>query len=175
MLGLKRTYLGCRLTLSIFKAESTLGEELAEWYKHIRCLEWDRDVKAGQKLKTIATIQSTLDDKSRQIAVLQSQLASAHAQLHTCDTLILKLESDVCERQSTLMMTRHHLLAVRKQAGCAQTSLQNLKEKYHNLQTWRPTEHGEYTAKARELARSLTYTAHKSLLTSGGYVCDIPR
>ncbi|KAJ7328723.1 hypothetical protein DFH08DRAFT_815498 [Mycena albidolilacea] len=137
------------------KAESTLGEELAKWCKWIRCLERDHDAKAGQELETIAALHSTLDNKSHQIAALQ--LASAHAQLHTRDTLILKLKSDVCERQSTLTTTRHQLLGARKRAHRAQTSLRNLKEKYNNLQTWRPTEHGEYTAKARELAHCLIH------------------
>ncbi|KAJ7862774.1 hypothetical protein B0H14DRAFT_2575211 [Mycena olivaceomarginata] len=76
------------------KAESTLGEELAKRYKRIGRLERDRDVKAGQKSETIAAFQSTLEDNSHQIAALQSQLASARAQLHTRDTLILKLKSD---------------------------------------------------------------------------------
>ncbi|KAJ7755599.1 hypothetical protein B0H14DRAFT_2585325 [Mycena olivaceomarginata] len=72
-------------------------------------------------------------------------------------TTASKLKSDVCEIQSTLTTTRHQLLAARKRAGRAQRSLRNLKEKYNNLQTWRPTEHGEYTAKARELARGLIH------------------
>ncbi|KAF7371839.1 hypothetical protein MVEN_00040700 [Mycena venus] len=139
------------------KAERELSEEIARKQKRIRRLERDRESKADVSNASVQDIQDRLDTALTEIGRLNRDLAQAHIQICSRDHCILSIQSSLRNKQSTLTAVRNRFYAAQKQIQRAQTSLKGLKKEYKELRTWEPTEGGQYTAVARELARNLTY------------------
>ncbi|KAJ7485528.1 hypothetical protein FB451DRAFT_1127711 [Mycena latifolia] len=155
----KRTLVVANTSLNCLKrkAETTFHAELNKRHKRIKRLERERTTKQEGNTATLSSLQDTLNENSMHIFQLQRDLASANKLLTSRDSTIISLQSHLKEKQSALTQTRSLLYASRKQTQRAQTSLQEIRKAYRQLQTWNPMEHGSYSAASRELARDLSY------------------
>ncbi|KAJ7749920.1 hypothetical protein B0H16DRAFT_1318933, partial [Mycena metata] len=102
-------------------------------------------------------LESSLHDNSACITQLQLDIDTTTSQLNSRDATINGLKASLLAKQTTLTETRNRLYAVLKQANQAKSSLKEIKMAYDTLRIWKPTEGGEYTEAARELARLLTH------------------
>ncbi|KAJ6549964.1 hypothetical protein B0H19DRAFT_1264834 [Mycena capillaripes] len=139
------------------KAERELSEEITKKHKRIKRLERERDSKAEASSESVEGIQDRLDAALTEIGQLNRDLAQARNQICSRDYVISSLQASLRDKQSTLTAFRNRFYSAQKQAQRAQTSLKGLKKAYKELCTWEPTEGGQYTATARELARNLIY------------------
>jgi chromosome segregation ATPase len=134
------------------KADSTHTEELRGRNKRIKRMERERAVKKDTNAEVFEALKDSLDASGARIAELESQL-SAHISSH--NSTVRELRSTLRDKQSTLTATRNTLYASQKQCDRAKTSLKETRTAYDALRTWRPTQGGQYTSAARELARNL--------------------
>jgi chromosome segregation ATPase len=139
------------------KSDSGLKEELARRQKRVRRLERDSEQKKTKYTDLLADLETRLAEKTSHIAHLEDTLTSRDNNILSHVHTIASLRSSLKDKQTALTTSRSMLYATQKRADRAQMALKELKNDYKKLQTWEPTESGQYTAAARELARNLSY------------------
>ncbi|KAJ7767719.1 hypothetical protein B0H16DRAFT_1882430 [Mycena metata] len=137
------------------KADIAHFDELGRRQKHIHRLEVDHTRKEERTNFSILALESSLYDNSACNTQLRLDLDTT-SQLNSRDATINNLKASLLTKQTTLTETRNRLYAVLKQANRAKLSLKEIKMAYNVLRIWNPTEGGEYTEAACELARLLT-------------------
>jgi hypothetical protein len=139
------------------KSEDALEDELVKKQKRIRRLERERAVAAECVDKTVCALESQLDGKSREIQCAEHQLTASKAVTMSRDTTITSLRSIITKKQSALTSTRNELYAAQKRDERAKRALKAARQAYSDLRIWKPRRDGQYSATARELARTLTH------------------
>jgi chromosome segregation ATPase len=139
------------------KAETTLQDELAKKHKRVKRLESERRRKQNSRNAELSSMEDTLDDKSAQITLLEQDLAAARTRIDSGDVTLLSLQPSLKDKQTTLTAIRNRLYAPQKQTKRAQESLNQIRKGYTHLRTWRPTEDGQYSTAAQELAPDLIH------------------
>lgn len=132
-------------------------DEVAKKQKRIKRLERERDLKKEKTTSTLTDFDNTLYDKSARISHLQRDLDSASSHIQSQNQVIASLRTSLRERQDILTATRKLLYAAQKRIQRQEESLKTIRALYNALRVWNATNQGQYTAVARELARTLTY------------------
>ncbi|KAJ7323951.1 hypothetical protein DFH08DRAFT_711666 [Mycena albidolilacea] len=139
------------------KSEDALEDELVKKQKQIRRLERERAVAAERVDKTVCALESQLDGKSREIQCTEHQLTASNAVTMSRDTTITSLHSIIAKKQSALTSTQNELYAAQKRDEYTKWALKAARQAYRDLRIWKPRCDGQYSATARELARTLTH------------------
>ncbi|KAJ7287660.1 hypothetical protein C8J57DRAFT_1496076 [Mycena rebaudengoi] len=79
------------------KADKTSKDELRQRIKRIRRLEHDREVKAECNAEMVSELETTLDDREKNILTLEKNLASVTALIHTHNSTISTLKSTITD------------------------------------------------------------------------------
>ncbi|KAJ7614870.1 hypothetical protein FB45DRAFT_758179 [Roridomyces roridus] len=140
------------------KTDTYARNELVRRKKRIKRLENDRGVSNDQHSLDMDGMQDAIEEGESRIRELERDLAVATTELSCRDKHILSLQSTIREKQSSLTSTRQRVYMFQKQAQRAKLSLAAVRKSYKALKTWHPMKHGQYTSKARQLARKLTWT-----------------
>ncbi|KAJ7124027.1 hypothetical protein C8R43DRAFT_899318 [Mycena crocata] len=139
------------------KAQTAFDDELGKKTKRIKRLERERDAKKKDSIMASSGLQNALDDSSVRIAQLEQSIVSVNTKITSKNIEIQTLQINLKDRQSTITAIRGQLYASRKRVERAKNSLQAVCKSYRALQTWDPTEHGQFHPVSRKLARDLTY------------------
>ncbi|KAJ7607053.1 hypothetical protein FB45DRAFT_764529 [Roridomyces roridus] len=140
------------------KTDADARDDLTRRKKRIKRLENERGVVSDQHSLDMDEMQDDIDERETRIRELERKLAVATTELQSRGKHIISLQSTIREKQSSLASTRQRVYIFQKQAQRAKLSLAAIRKAYKALKTWHPMKHGQYTSKARQLARKLTWS-----------------
>ncbi|KAJ7615524.1 hypothetical protein FB45DRAFT_757915 [Roridomyces roridus] len=133
------------------RKKPSLRDQLTEREAHIHQLESSLSTLSAD----FAQLQidfATLSDQNRVLIDQKNDLTHANRALKS-----LKRKTDTDARDE-LVRRKKRIKRLENDRGRAKLSLAAVRKSYKALKTWHPMKHGQYTSKARQLARKLTWT-----------------